>query len=269
MSNGYQKQNNINSSINELLDQHTEINSYIDELLSEINELNKSDTTYLVNLLVNSNIHKSWYELFLQTSNLLTNTMKQVDQSRLSNTVFPPPELTFKVFESDINSIKIVLIGQDPYIKKGQAMGLSFSVPDDVVQPPSLYNIFKEIKTEFPDRKYKFDKSGNLTKWFESGVFLLNSALTVIEGKSNSQQGIWTQFTDEVIKYIDSKKSNVVFLLLGSNAIGKKYYINSNNNHIVTGVHPSPLSAYNGFFNSGIFIKVEEKLGEPFEWLNY
>jgi len=196
--------------------------------------------------------------------------MKKIDVSRLSNTVYPPEELIFKVFETDIDSIKIVLLGQDPYIKKGQAMGLSFSVPDSVPVPPSLNNIFKEIKYEFPDRNYVFNKGGNLTKWYESGIFLINSALTVIEGKSNSHQNIWTQFTDEVIRYIDLRRSNIVFLLLGSNAISKKKYISPDTkNHIVTGVHPSPLSAYNGFFQSGIFVKTEEKLGEKIDWSNY
>jgi len=257
----------INSSL--LLEKHTQLDDEIDELNAEIDELLNSDITYLVKLLIDNNIHNSWYDLFIKQSNILINTMRNLDLLRQTYTIYPPQELIFKVFEADIKSIKIVLLGQDPYIKKGQAMGLSFSVPDNITTPPSLYNIFKEIKYEFPERKYKFDQGGNLTKWFESGIFLLNSALTVIENKSNSQQILWTDFTDKVIEYISSNRDNIVFLLLGSNAASKKKFISNYTNHIITGTHPSPLSAYNGFFQSNIFKNVEEKLQEEFNWINY
>jgi len=264
-------QNNINtkSNIKNLIIKHNNLNKQIDLLLTELDEYLNSDETYLINLLVNNNIHNSWFDLFIKQSPILINIMKNINLSKQTFAVYPPSELIFKVFEKDINSIKIVLLGQDPYIKKGQAMGLSFSVPDGVVIPPSLYNIFKEIKDEFPERKYNFDKGGNLTKWSDSGIFLLNSALTVIENKSNSQQSLWTEFTDKVIEYINLNRNGIVFLLLGSNATSKKIYINNNTNHIITGVHPSPLSAYNGFFKSNIFKKVEDKLKEEFDWKNY
>jgi uracil-DNA glycosylase len=181
--------------------------------------------------------------------------------------IYPPYDLIFKVFEIDIQTIKIVLLGQDPYIKKNQAMGLSFSVPLSTTIPPSLWNIFKEIKMEFPERKYVFTH-GNLTKWFNNGIFLLNSALTVKEGASNSHQELWAWFTDEVIRYISDNRHNVIFLLLGRNAIYKQHIINKESHNIITGVHPSPLSANNGFFNSGIFKKVETYLNESFDWNN-
>lgn len=257
------------NNLNLLLDKHTRLNAEIDELNAEIDELLNSDTTYLVKLLIDNNIHQSWYDLFIKQSNILINTMRKLDVIRQSYIIYPPQELVFKVFEADINVIKIVLLGQDPYIKKGQAMGLSFSVPVNITIPPSLHNIFKEIKDEFPERKYKFDKGGDLTKWFESGVFLLNSALTVIDNKSNSQQILWTEFTDKVIEYISSNRNDIVFLLLGSNAVSKKKFISNYTNHIITGTHPSPLSAYNGFFKSNIFKNVEEKLQEEFNWINY
>jgi uracil-DNA glycosylase len=259
--------NNI-TNIEDLIQKHNTLNKEIDTLLTEVDGISNCDITYLINLLINHNIHSSWFELFIEQSPILINTMRNIDLSRQTLSVYPPSNLTFKVFETDINSIKIVLLGQDPYIKKGQAIGLSFSVPDGVTMPPSLHNIFKELKEEFPERKYKFDKGGNLTKWSESGMFLLNSALTVIENKSNSQQSLWSNFTDKVIEYINMKRTSVVFLLLGLNAASKKKYIDNNVNHIITGVHPSPLSAYNGFFKSDIFKKVEEKLQEEFDWQN-
>jgi uracil-DNA glycosylase len=259
----------IKYKINELINKHDELNKNIDILLTEINDILDSDITILVKLLISHNIHASWFDLFIKQSTILINTMKNINQLRQTQIIYPPEELVFKVFELDIQSIKIVLLGQDPYIKKGQAMGLSFSVPDGIVMPPSLHNIFKEIKDEFPERKYKFDQGGNLTKWSESGMFLLNSALTVIENKSNSQQLLWTAFTDKVIEYISSNREGVVFLLLGLNASNKRKFINNTTNHVITGVHPSPLSAYNGFFKSNIFKKVEEKLEEEFDWENY
>jgi uracil-DNA glycosylase len=261
--------NLLNCNIKKLIKKHKELDFDIDTLLITVDDFLNSDTTYLVKLLITNNIHYSWYELFIKQRSILTDTMKNIDLFRNIDVIYPPKELVFKVFEANIESIKIVLLGQDPYIKKGQAMGLSFSVPNDVVIPPSLNNIFKEINIEFPERKYKFDKGGNLSKWSDSGIFLLNSALTVIENKSNSQQSLWSRFTDKVIEYINLNRQGVVFLLLGSFASSKKYFINNNTNHIIFGVHPSPLSAYNGFFNSGIFKKVEEKLKQEFNWKNY
>lgn len=239
----------------------------INKLLVTYNNLNHDHIAYIIRLLINHNIDKSWYELFLKYSHKLYKVLKKLDDLRLKNTIYPSHNMIFKVFEQNINEIKIVLLGQDPYIKEGQAMGLSFSVPENIQIPPSLYNIFKEIKQEFPDRNYNFTH-GDLTEWKSKGVFLLNSSLTVESGKSNSHQTKWSWFSDAVIKYIDNKRDDVVFLLLGRNAIDKHIFIKNKKNHIITGVHPSPLSAYNGFFGSKVFKKVEEKLNGIFDWSN-
>lgn len=239
----------------------------INKLLSIYDNLNNDHITHIIKILINHNIDKSWYELFLKYSYKLSKLLKKLDDLSLKNTIYPPHNMIFKVFEQNINDIKIVLLGQDPYIKKGQAMGLSFSVPENIQIPPSLYNIFKEIKQEFPERNYSFTH-GNLTEWKSKGVFLLNSSLTVESGKSNSHQFKWSWFSDEVIKYVNEKRNDVVFLLLGRNAIDKHIFIKNKKNHIVTGVHPSPLSAYNGFFGSKVFKKVEDKLNAIFDWSN-
>lgn len=249
------------------MSKHSNLINECNKLITDTNEILNCNISYLTNILVYHNIHKSWYDLFLTHSDKLVKTLKNIDEERKIKNIYPPHNLMFKVFEKNIDDIKIVLIGQDPYIRNGQAMGLSFSVPQNIIMPPSLYNIFTEIKNEFPERKYKFTH-GDLTKWYNNGIFLLNSALTVIEGKSNSQQDLWSWFTDHVIEYINSKKHDIVFLLLGKNAISKQIYINKNINHIVTGVHPSPMSANNGFFNSGIFKNVEKYLNTNIDWSN-
>lgn len=239
----------------------------INKLLSVYSNINNDHITHMIKLLINHNIDKSWYELFLRHSYKLSKLLRELDDISLKQTIYPPHNLIFKVFEQNINEIKIILLGQDPYIKEYQAMGLSFSVPENVQIPPSLYNIFKEIKQEFPERNYNFTH-GDLSKWQSKGIFLLNSSLTVELGKSNSHQSKWIWFSDEVIKYINEKRDNVVFLLLGRNAIDKYIFITNKKNHIITGIHPSPLSAYNGFFGSKVFKKVEDKLNDIFDWSN-
>ena len=164
-------------------------------------------------------------------------------------------------------------------------MGLAFSVPQNVKIPPSLANIFKELKNEFPERGYNFT-NGDLTKWTTNeNIFLLNCALTVQKSKPLSHMKKWEAFTDEVIRYIATHNKKCVFLLLGNYAKEKSKIIgleNGNNNdndtRCVKGIHPSPLSANSiqkrtdgsigGFFNSGIFKKVEELVGKPIDWQN-
>ena len=178
----------------------------------------------------------------------------------------------FDIFNSmkltPLENIKVVLLGQDPYHEKGQAMGLSFSVPDGVQKPLSLVNIFKEIETETGKRP---KDTGNLTSWARQGVLLLNTVLTVREHMANSHKGKgWEEFTDGVIKKVSKLKSNVVFLLWGANARAKKQLIDENKHLILECAHPSPLSAYNGFFGSGHFNKTNEYLIEhgiePINW---
>lgn len=168
---------------------------------------------------------------------------------------------TFKFF--DLNDTKLVLLGQDPYINGEfidgvfvpQAMGLSFSVPNGIKIPPSLRNIYKELKNSY--NEFEIPNHGDLTRWVEEeNILLLNSALTVKKGHSNSHQKKWTDLTDMVIEHISKNCNNVVFLLLGNNAKSKIKLIDNEKHFIVTGVHPSPLSASRGFFNSNIFKEI-------------
>ena len=184
-----------------------------------------------------------------------------------SEVVYPIKEHLFRVFEMDVREIKVLLLGQDPYHGSGQAHGLSFSVPEGVKIPPSLRNIYKELQLEFPERNYEF-YSGNLEKWFyREKIFLLNASLSVIKEKPGSQMKIWEEFTNNVIKFVSEQNKSCVFMLLGNFAKAKESLI-SNKERIIKGVHPSPLSAYNGFFSSGIFKKVEELLGSNIDWSN-
>jgi uracil-DNA glycosylase len=181
--------------------------------------------------------------------------------------VYPEKENVYKVFEMDVREIKVVLLGQDPYHGQGQAHGLSFSVPTGVKIPPSLRNIYKELQNEFPERNYNF-VSGNLEQWFyREKIFLLNASLTVVEGKAGSHMKQWETFTNNVIEFISGQNPTCVFLLLGNFAKSKETYI-LNKERIIKGVHPSPLSAHNGFFNSNLFIKVEELLNNKIDWNN-
>ena len=149
--------------------------------------------------------------------------------------------------------IKVVIIGQDPYHEAGQAMGLAFSVPQGVGKPPSLVNIFKEIEAELD---VKMPDSGDLTGWAKQGVLLLNAVLTVKEHQANSHKDKgWEKFTDGIIKKISDEKKSVVFMLWGANARSKKSLIDENKHCVLESAHPSPLSAYNGFFGNGHFIK--------------
>lgn len=156
------------------------------------------------------------------------------------------------------DDIKVVIIGQDPYHEEGQAMGLSFSVPKGIEIPPSLKNIYKEISSE---TGFAMPNHGDLTGWAIQGVLLLNTVLTVRKGQANSHKNKgWEAFTDGIIKKISDKKQNVVFLLWGANARSKKALIDTKKHLVLETVHPSPLSAYNGFFGSGHFVKTNEYL---------
>ena len=203
-----------------------------------------------------NNIHKSWNKLFQQYD-------IDLDEIYTIGEVYPPKELVFKVFEMDIQDIKILLLGQDPYHGPNQAHGLSFSVPDSEKIPPSLKNIYKELNLEFPERNYKFT-SGNLEQWFtREKICLLNSSLTVQKGKAGSDMSIWEEFTDEVIKFISEQNNECVFLLLGNYAKSKSVFI-KNKSKIVTEVHPSPLAR--GFIGSDVFKRVENALGYKVNW---
>ena len=175
------------------------------------------------------------------------------------NTVYPKKEEVFKAFRlTSYENTKVVILGQDPYHGPGQAEGLSFSVKKGILKPPSLQNIFKELKD---DLGYDIPGDGSLIRWAEEGVLLLNAVLTVEAAHAASHQGWgWEVFTDEVIRKLNEKKTPVVFILWGSFARAKKKLITNNIHCVIESPHPSPLSAYNGFFGSKPFSKANDFL---------
>ncbi len=186
-----------------------------------------------------------------------------------SRTIFPPMNDIFNALRyTSYGDVKAVILGQDPYHGAGQAHGLCFSVKKGTPPPPSLQNIYKEINTELglpiPDH-------GELTEWAKSGVLLMNTVLTVREGQANSHRGHgWEIFTDKVIELLNKREQPIVFLLWGGNARSKAKLITNSKHLILQCAHPSPLSAYNGFFGCGHFIKANEFLKsqgiEPIDW---
>lgn len=180
---------------------------------------------------------------------------------REKHTIYPPGSLIFNAFEkTPFDKVKVVLLGQDPYHGPGQAHGLCFSVPAGIPQPPSLVNIFKEIAS---DLRIPVPTHGNLEKWAEQGVLLLNATLTVRANQAGSHQNKgWEQFTDKVIKILSEKKTGLIFLLWGRYAQAKEAIIDTSRHHILKAPHPSPLSAYAGFFGCKHFSKTNELLRE-------
>jgi uracil-DNA glycosylase len=176
-----------------------------------------------------------------------------------TQTVYPPGREIFRAFDcADFEEVRVVIIGQDPYHGPGQANGLCFSVRDGVAFPPSLKNIFKEIQS---DLGKPIPKSGDLERWAQQGVLLLNATLTVRGSTAGSHQNKgWEQFTDAVIKVISDSKSNVVFLLWGAYAQKKGEIIDRNKHLVLMSAHPSPFSADRGFFGNKHFSKTNEYL---------
>lgn len=174
-------------------------------------------------------------------------------------TCFPEYSNIFNALKlTPYKDVKVVILGQDPYHGEGEAHGLSFSVQDGIKKPPSLKNIFKELND---DLGLPEPQSGCLTKWAKEGVLLLNSVLTVEKDKAASHQGIgWELFTDHIIKLLNQKEEPVVFILWGNFAKSKKQYITNNKHFIIESPHPSPFSAYHGFFGSKPFSKTNEFL---------
>ena len=183
--------------------------------------------------------------------------------------IYPPGSLIFNAFNTTpFDKVKVVIIGQDPYHGQGQAHGLCFSVQNGVPPPPSLLNIFKELQE---DIGIDIPHHGNITHWAQQGVFLLNVSLTVRAGEPMSHSKIgWAAFTDMVIKKISEQKKNVVFLLWGKFAQEKRILIDETKHCILRSVHPSPLSAYGGFFGCKHFSKTNEYLVskgiDPVDW---
>lgn len=186
-----------------------------------------------------------------------------------NNVVYPPSEEIFSALEhTPIDKVKIVLLGQDPYHEKGQAHGMSFSVKPGVKTPPSLQNMYKELRDELG---LYIPNNGFLEKWADQGVLLLNTSLTVRSGQANSHKGKgWEQFTDAIIKAVNLQDRPIVYFLWGSNARAKKTLITNPKHLVLETVHPSPLSAYNGFFGCGHFKMANEFFTqngiEPIDW---
>lgn len=207
-------------------------------------------------------MHSSWEEIFNNYPKIdeLNNMIKEIDEQRLTKTIYPPKEQVFRVFDLPLKDIKVVILGQDPYHNPDQACGLSFSVNDGVPLPKSLINIYKELHD---DLGIKPAKTGNLESWFKQGVFLLNAVLTVEKNSpaSHSKMG-WENFTDYIIENISEKNENVVFVLWGAYARSKSKLIDPSKHKIIESAHPSPLSAYRGFFGSNVFSQINSYLAE-------
>jgi uracil-DNA glycosylase len=210
------------------------------------------------------NVNNNWKPFFEENKEMLEKILDQVIISSKQNTIFPFPEDVFKSLEYfGPMDVRLIILGQDPYIGSEtidgkvvpQAHGLSFSVPSSHKKiPPSLKNIFKEIGMK------DMPKNGCLLRWVEQeNMLLLNSALTVIEGKSNSHQHLWAPFTDKLIEYVGKVNQGTIFLLMGNFAIGKNKLIDSKKHKVFTCAHPSPLSA-KLFFGCNVFNQINEYL---------
>jgi uracil-DNA glycosylase len=220
---------------------------------------------------VNPKIEDSWKaQLIAEFGAPYFSELKKflVSEKNNSKVIYPPGTRIFSAFDhTSFDKVKVVLLGQDPYHGTGQAHGLSFSVPDGVKPPPSLMNMFKELNA---DLGIPIPKKGNLEKWADQGVLLLNATLTVQANTAGSHQGKgWEKFTDAVIKTISDKKEGVVFLLWGNFAKKKAELIDTNKHFILTAAHPSPLAG-GAFFGCRHFSKTNELLIqqglEPIDW---
>ena len=214
--------------------------------------------------------HSSWHQLLKEQ--LPEGYFKQInqflDQVYASGTIYPPREKVFQALKTtNLEEVKVVILGQDPYHGPGQAQGLSFSVSDDIPAPPSLQNILKELLEDVGVKT-----SHDLTPWAEQGVLLLNACLTVPAGQANGHAGlIWEEFTDAVIRLVSQEEEHVVFILWGAYARKKKSLIDASKHLIIESAHPSPLSAYRGFFGSRPFSRanayLKEMGRESIDWL--
>jgi uracil-DNA glycosylase len=216
-------------------------------------------------------LHQSWEKLLLPELKkpYFNELSERVAHAYAHSVVHPPQSMIFNAFTyCPYNTLKVVILGQDPYINTGEAHGLAFSVPDNIHIPPSLKNIFTEIHE---DIGAKIPDHGNLERWAAQGVLLLNTTLTVEAGQSNSHHTFgWERFTDAVIQLISQEKEQVVFLLWGNNARNKQHLISTKKHLVLQAPHPSPLSAYRGFFGCKHFSATNtylKKHGQvPIEW---
>ena len=208
----------------------------------------------------------NWKEFIYSTDFSEPNLAKiqaQLGRAAQSCNVYPPKEQIFSAFEkTPLDQVRVVILGQDPYHEAGQANGLAFSVNPGTKMPPSLRNIFKELRGDLGgDLRTNTD----LSDWAEQGVLLLNTSLTVIEGQANSMAKLWEPFTDSVIRLLNEQERPIVFVLWGNNARKKKSIIDMSRHYVIESAHPSPLSASRGFFGSKPFSKTNQilrQLGE-------
>ena len=206
-------------------------------------------------------IGNKWDELLNEEYNkdYFKNLMQFIKEEYKNKVIYPKQNEVFNAFRyTNYDDVKVVILGQDPYHGPNQAEGLSFSVSNEVLKPPSLQNIFKELES---DLGIPFPEHNSLKPWAREGVLLLNAVLTVEQQKptSHKEKG-WEIFTDEIIKIINKKESPVVFILWGNYARNKKKLITNQNHYIIESPHPSPFSAYNGFFGSKPFSKTNNFL---------
>jgi uracil-DNA glycosylase len=189
---------------------------------------------------------------------------EKVEQAYAQPFSFPPRPQIFAAFNATpFSKVRVVIIGQDPYHGDGEANGLAFSVNEGIKIPPSLRNIFKELKDDLGIDRTRT----HLQDWAHQGIFLLNTTLTVEQDKPLSHKALgWDWFTDYVIQRLALKTTPIVFVLWGKHAQSKKQYIGSNRHHIIESAHPSPLGAYRGFFGSKPFSQINQFLGEEIRW---
>lgn len=216
--------------------------------------------------------HPSWTPIVkpLFQQDFMKRLSHFVQQERANAVVFPPADLVFNALRlTPFDEVKVVILGQDPYHNIGQAHGLSFSVPAGIPHPPSLRNIFAELVTDIPG--FEVPVSGDLTRWAQQGVLLLNATLTVRahEAGSHQRRG-WEDFTDHIIREISQRLEHVVFILWGSYAQKKAQLVDTSKHLVLRSVHPSPLSVYRGFFGSKPFSQANHYLQangrQPIDW---
>ena len=216
------------------------------------------------------NIHTDWLKVLQQEINkpYWSKLDSLVTQAYSKNVVYPSQNNIFKCFDCfNINNTKVVVIGQDPYYLPNQANGLCFGVNTNVALPKSLINIFQELKDDLHITR----TNGDLSNWAKQGILLLNNTLTVEQFKPNSHRDFgWTIFTDNIIKWISDNLDHVIFVLWGNFAQSKLPLINTTKHYAIKSAHPSPLSAYNGFFGSKPFSKINNYLisnnKTPIDW---
>lgn len=208
-------------------------------------------------------VSKSWDKVLGEEykKDYFVNMMTYLKKEYQNKEIYPPKNYIFNALRiTSYEDVKVVILGQDPYHGEGEAHGLSFSVQEGIKFPPSLQNIFKELKN---DLNFEAPETGDLTLWAKEGVLLLNSILTVEKDKAASHSKLgWEAFTDEIIKQVNEKNTPVVFILWGNYARSKKALITNKQHFIIESVHPSPLSASRGFFGSKPFSKTNKFLKE-------